>query len=205
MPRIVPEFSHAQHMKRPVDPARAAMQCATCHPFNASKGAKSNEPKLVSTLAGAADCTMCHQHDAAHAEWTGKIQGSDVASCKVCHEDRMPSRTFHPVAKTSSLIALSGAQFHPDDRSCEQCHLDTMSAQPPSTAVIEASGSLFTIHGNNKYPGDCRSCHWALEVKSLGNEGPTLATRRREGASLVGFPGGKDAGDMRARFLGEAR
>jgi hypothetical protein len=100
-------------------------------------------------------------------------------------------------------VTLSGPQHHPDDRACQECHLDTLASLPPSTAVIEASGSLFTIHAGNKYPGDCRACHWALEVRTIGARVSTLETRRREGASLVGFPGGTGSAEMRARFLDE--
>lgn len=202
--RDVPEFSHAHHLEKATDPSRpgAPVQCATCHPFEAGKSA-TKPPQLVSTLEAAQNCTLCHQHDAAHAEWTGKLHGSDVQSCAVCHEDRMPPREFRARAESPSLVTLSGPQHHPDDRGCEQCHLDTLSALPPSTAVIEASGALFTIHAGNKYPADCRGCHWALDVRTLGAQASTRETRRREGASLVGFPGGGESAEMRARFLHE--
>ena len=35
----------------------------------------------------------------------------------------------------------------------------------------------------------------------LGDQSPTLATRKREGASMAGFPGGEGSDAMRQRFL----
>jgi hypothetical protein len=202
--RDVPEFSHAHHLRKAPDPARPGerMQCSTCHPFEAGKS-PTQPPRLVSTLEGARSCTLCHQHDAAHAPWTGRIHGSDVQSCAVCHADRMPRRGFRAPAESQGLVSLSGPQHHPDDRACEECHLDTLSSLPPSTAVIEASGALFAIHAGNRYPADCRACHWALDVRTLGAQASTLDARRREGGSLVGFPGGNGSAEMRARFLHE--
>jgi hypothetical protein len=197
-PRPVREFSHAHHMASATDPAQpgAAVQCATCHDV-----ATSTRGELVGTLPRAQDCTMCHVHDAEHAPWTGRIHGADVASCAVCHEDRMPPLSFRRANVASAQVTLSGAQHHPDDRSCAECHLDTVGSQAPSTGLVSASGALFTIHAGNKYPADCRSCHWALPLASLGNQSPTLESRRREGASLTDFPGGTQTDGMRLLFL----
>jgi hypothetical protein len=105
-PRTVREFSHAHHMARATDPARpgAAVQCATCHDV-----ATSTRGQLVGTLPRAQDCTMCHVHDAEHAPWTGRIHGADVASCAVCHEDRMPPLSFRRANVASAQVTLSGA------------------------------------------------------------------------------------------------
>jgi hypothetical protein len=210
-PRSVPAFSHAQHMQKAHDPARpdALVECTTCH------AAAAKDPgRPVGTLARAVDCTMCHAHDAEHAQWTGGIQGTDVESCARCHVDRMPALAAAAPASPRAFVALNGPQFHPADRACSACHMDTQAtrAMPPST--IEVSGALFTIHAENRYPSDCRACHWAVKSNLLGDQSPTLATRKREGASMAGFPGGESmsgfpggegADVMRQRFLEGAR
>jgi predicted CXXCH cytochrome family protein len=200
--RNVPAFSHAQHMQHAKDPRKPdqLVRCSTCHAIDEPKPGQ-----IVGTIEGAANCTMCHAHDAAHAAWTGKIQGAQVESCARCHEDRMPVIASTPTvgerAAYAPRVTLSGGQFHPVGRACSECHIDTPSASKPSTSVIAVSGALFTLHAGNNYPGDCRSCHWALKSNSLGDQSPSLATRKREGASLERFPGGSEAAEMRRRSL----
>ncbi len=204
-PRDVAAFSHAQHMQRAKDPRSPdqLVRCTTCHAIDEPKPGR-----LIGTIEAAANCTMCHEHDAAHAKWTGNIQGAEVESCARCHENRMPAIASASAAGDRALTAanpprvtLSGGQFHPAGRECKECHLDTPSTSMPSSDVIAVSGALFTLHAGNNYPGDCRSCHWALKSNSLGDQSPSLATRKREGAGLEGFPGGKESAAMRRRAL----
>jgi hypothetical protein len=112
----------------------------------------------------------------------------------------MPMLALAAPVSARTSVAVSGAQFHPNDRACAACHIDSHAVVPAPASTIEVTGALFTIHAENRYPTDCLACHWAMKSTLLGDQSPTLATRKREGASMTGFPGGAGSHAMRQRF-----
>lgn len=193
------EFSHAAHLKHAGQPDRTDMLCTTCHPFAASAtteaAAGGATARLVGTRPEAANCTLCHQHDAGHAAWTGKLATSEAASCVRCHVDRMPEPKAVP-AIDRALVALTGMQLHPPGRACTECH--TGQGESPLRWVDVASpiGQQPHPHKDNGYPDTksiaCHECHWAVEIDPISEDkrakGPIRAS---EGTDLTRFAGGK--------------
>jgi hypothetical protein len=189
--REVPTFSHAAHLSNSTDPRTGRpVTCASCHDFEAG---------VPGTPIGVNDaaqtCVQCHKHDEAYAPWTGDLFGDAVGSCAQCHAAGVPAIDAQ-LDVQRVRVALQGAQHHPPDRGCWECHLQEEPGRlAPVTAVTATfPGPTRNPHDANGYPaGSCNSCHWAIRKKAIPQEEAqvTAVTRQMFGTNLDRFPGGK--------------
>lgn len=177
-------FGHAAHMRKAVDPRTGKpVSCTSCHDFDAqARGA------AMGVRAEALACTQCHAHDDAHMAATGGVGAAEAASCVRCHKDALPP--FDAPAQVQRVrIALQGAQHHPLDKGCFDCHLQ----EPPGrlaavTAVLASFPGGMQQHKDGR-PSGCADCHWAKAPPGFPEAVVDGRTRAQAGRSLAGFPG----------------
>lgn len=154
-------FDHAQHMS---GSARPANGCAACH------GRVRSRPAALSIPSGLATHNQCYT---CHTPNSKSISGREIASCGVCHERKVYSRTTTNSA--AFRFAFSHARHGIAQRlGCSDCHSLTAGAaqsrQVSSPAGVEhfpksRGKSCLTCHnGKRSFGGDlafkdCRRCH----------------------------------------------
>ena len=187
--REVPTFSHADHLASSLDPRTGQpVTCTSCHDFEAEE-----QGGEIGVNEAARSCVQCHKHDEVHAPWTGGVFGPAVESCAQCHFSGVP-KVDEQLEVTRVRVALQGAQHHPSDQGCWECHQE---AEPgrlePVTAVIaNVPDPRRDQHANGYPPYGCNSCHWAIIKNNIAPKDRVDGKMRAlVGDNLVGFPGGE--------------
>jgi len=188
-PRDTVAFDHAAHLTNARDPRTGEpVTCASCHDFD-SRGASDSigvRPKALS-------CVECHAHDAERAATTGGVGADEAGSCARCHESGVPSAA-QPPSVERSRIALQGAQHHPVDMGCYDCHLrEPAGALAPVQSLLafypQGKGQ-HTRDADGRPQGGCSDCHWSKAPPGYPEAIVDAGERKRAGDSLVAFPGG---------------
>ncbi|HUK31573.1 MAG TPA: cytochrome b/b6 domain-containing protein [Candidatus Acidoferrum sp.] len=121
------------------------VQCATCHPDEAS-----NFPNSIHGVIGAATCQTCHgdPHDVQTAA------GIAPGKCAECHAQEVK-------AFASSIHGHAAASGDPDAPKCVSCH--------GPVHQIRASGDPASTVAKKNLPDTCATCHSKVEFLSRHN------------------------------------
>ncbi|MFN9306684.1 MAG: cytochrome c3 family protein [Planctomycetota bacterium] len=206
------QFDHKAHV------AKAA--CADCHVVAA-------DGRDVTTRDEARTCVQCHDHDATRGVDTNGAEivfGDQAQSCARCHpagaavvaaggrKVDVPPRRGSPAAAADARFVqavtrfggFAGAQFHPTDRRCTECHRADLQPDPkwPGRRVPRAdhlfgeSTSPHAGQGGSYEPRGCLGCHWS-PMQAAGYSGAVAPSGDDELDAMRKDPGGRKA---RARF-----
>ncbi|MFN0143493.1 MAG: cytochrome c3 family protein, partial [Mycobacterium sp.] len=197
--RSVVEFDHTAHFGKPsID--GPAMTCGSCHDPRNDLGA------VDTALQAAMQCTGCHDHDAAGRHWqkTGKINGTAVTSCVRCHRETVPPIRAELGDPRLELVRVSGAQHHPPQQKCGECHrvgpVDFPADRENHLLAIggfDATGHK-DRHKSGKEP-NCFGCHWIGWLAGMsGDDRQWAIARSTLGGDLENYPGA-DAARMPGR------
>jgi hypothetical protein len=187
-PVNVPLFAHADH---------AAVACTDCHNGNVAAGAAD-----ISLLPKVDNCVLCHGHQNFPGV-TGGLSGGYVQNCLNCHAQGTPSkRSPARQGRGDWIIAVEGAQFHPENAPCETCHAGSgsrMRAAPPpnvlATGFFKGAGLPGRFHTELRLPPEktaCLCCHWGGPQGAgaiLQNFNNLKQARHAIGPAIEGFPG----------------
>lgn len=177
-------FDHAAHLGKAVDPRTGRpVSCTSCHDFDAKSRGSS-----IGVRAEALACTQCHAHDDASAARTGGVGAAEAASCARCHEDALPPFDA-PVQVRRVRVALQGAQHHPLDKGCHDCHLQEPAGRLAAVTAVLASFPKGLQQHKDGRPSGCADCHWAKAPPGFPEAVVDGRTRAQAGRSLAGFPG----------------
>lgn len=208
-PRTAPpaDFNHRLHLGKKAQGKDRVMNCADCHAAipEAGKGEIGVKP-------GAASCTDCHLHDAAHAAVTGGKDAEYVRGCVQCHAQTVPDRGKPLMTTRRDLVGLKqGVQAHEAKvgERCGSCHkrLETAPAtlrfadvRVAATADPESPHRASAAAGGARFPAgvSCAECHWHnwTNYANGGELSPDLKgkkprdVRADPSRGLNGYPGG---------------
>jgi c(7)-type cytochrome triheme protein len=162
------KFDHAQHLN---GAARPQNGCATCHAR--SGGARAAALAIPAGIGAHNQCYSCHTPSSKSSA------GRELASCRVCHEQKPFSRTT--TNARSFRYAFSHAKHGSGQRlGCTDCHSLTagapqsrqVSSPLPLEHFITTRGkTCLTCHnGQRSFGGDlafkdCRRCHTSASFK----------------------------------------
>lgn len=174
----VTSFPHSVHLQ---GSEFMQMDCTSCHGVSERD---IDGDRKIGVLPKAADCSECHEHEGESVAFTGNADRIEVNSCGLCHvadgaselaqRERQIPKVQQPLLASridlGSFADAKVAQYHPDDRACDECHAKTerrlikRGAKTWTTGAEQnsATGKSY-LHSNLGYKfgnGDCIQCHW---------------------------------------------